>query len=75
MTDNLPVISSWKNRTYLMGAGLGLVIGLLSAYLFVRATEDNAKIEPKRIGTMDALRLGVALLAIVRQITDLASGD
>ncbi|HML24693.1 MAG TPA: hypothetical protein PKD09_23770 [Aggregatilinea sp.] len=75
MTDNLPVVSNWKGRSYLLGAIGGLALGLLSAYLFVRSTEDKGKPEPSRIGTMDVVRLGVALLAIARQIADLASDD
>ncbi len=75
MSSNLPVVSSWKGRSYMAGGVLGLAVGLLAAYLFVRATEDRGKVEPPRIGTMDALRLSVAVLAIVRQITDWASKD
>lgn len=75
MTDKLPVISNWKGRTYVFGSIGGLALGLLAAYLFVRATEDKGKTGPERIGTMDMMRLGVALLAIIRQIADLASDD
>lgn len=75
MIDNLPVVSDWKGRSYVVGGLLGLGFGLLSAFLFVRATEDHGKNEPKRVSTMDAIRLGVALLTIVRQITDLAAND
>ncbi len=75
MTDNLPVISNWKGRTYLLGSIGGLALGLLAAHLFIRATEDKGKPAPNRIGTMDVVRLGVALLAIIRQIADLASDD
>jgi len=78
MTDRLPSLpeTNWRTRTDLIGGLLGLMIGLLSAYLYARAAEENKALQPGRIKTMDALRLSVALLAIVRQITDLgARGD
>jgi hypothetical protein len=65
--------ANWKMRTYLAGAAAGLIIGLLSAYFFARASEENGKESPARIRTMDALKLGVALLGILRQITDLGA--
>ena len=75
MSGDLPIVSSWKGRSYMAGSVLGLAVGLLAAYLFVRATEERGKVDPPHVGTMDALRLGVAVLAIVRQITDWASKD
>jgi hypothetical protein len=56
-----------------VGGIAGLAAGLLAAYFFARASEENGNPAPQRIKTMDALKLGVALLAIVRQVTDLSS--
>jgi hypothetical protein len=58
---------------YLVGGGLGLIVGVLSAYLFIRAAGEH-EVEPKKIKTMDAIKLVVAVTAIVRQITDLGAG-
>lgn len=66
---------NWKPRVYLTGGVAGLIIGLLGAYFFARVSEETPTGKPSRIKTMDALRLAVALLAIVRQVTDLGSGD
>ncbi|NDJ76273.1 MAG: hypothetical protein GYB65_08430 [Chloroflexi bacterium] len=65
---------NWKAQVYMMGGIAGLIVGLLSAYFYARVSEESGKV-PERIKTMDALRLGVALMAIVRQITDLGSKD
>lgn len=75
MTDKLPDLpeTSWKTRVYAVGAVTGLAAGLLSAYLFARAAEESDNLAPQRIKTMDALKLGVAVLAIIRQVTDLSS--
>jgi hypothetical protein len=69
-----PGDSNWKAKSYSIGAGAGLLVGLLSAYLYARSSQEHGKIQPEQISTMDALKLAVALLAIVRQITDLGAG-
>ncbi|MBN2306292.1 MAG: hypothetical protein JXQ72_17550 [Anaerolineae bacterium] len=65
--------SNWKSSTLLVGGLTGLVVGLLAAYLYVRAAEENGDPAPKKIKTMDMMGLAVTLLSIVRQITDLGA--
>ena len=76
MTDRLPSLpeTSIRTRALVIGGVLGLVVGLLAAQLYARAAEENGQESPK-IGTMDILRLTIALVAIVRQITEMASPD
>jgi hypothetical protein len=62
---------SWKSRTYVMGVGLGAIVGMMSAYLFVRSAEENpesGRPEPIQTGTLISLLL--AVLALVRQIAE-----
>lgn len=62
---------SWKSRTYMIGASLGALVGMLSAYLFVRSAEENPETgrpEPIKTGTLISLLL--AVLALVRQIAE-----
>ena len=75
MTSDLtqPQETNWKIRVYLAGGLAGLVIGLLSAYFFARVSEENGADGPKPIKTMDALKLAVSLLSVMRQITDLGA--
>lgn len=71
-TQTLSPAQSWKRSTYMTGAALGLVIGLLAAYLFARTAEENpAQPRPNRIQTMDALKLALALLGLIRQVAEL----
>ena len=65
--------TAWKLRVYLLGGLIGLMIGLLAAYFYARVSEENGFEQPNRIKTMDALKLAVALLSVVRQITDLGA--
>ena len=63
---------SWKTQSYLVGVIGGLLLGLLSAYLYVRATEENMTGDrPQRVKTGDLMKLTLALLAMIRQIADL----
>jgi hypothetical protein len=77
MTGDLPTTphNDWKPQVYLSGGLVGLLIGLMAAYFYARASEESApdKPSPARIKTMDALKLGVSLLALLRQITDLGA--
>jgi hypothetical protein len=74
MTDEFPAAheSNWKSQVYLAGGLGGIVVGLLAAYFYARASEENGK-GPNRIKSMDALSLAVALLSLIRQITDLGA--
>jgi NhaP-type Na+/H+ or K+/H+ antiporter len=65
---------NWKTQSYLIGVIGGVLLGLLSAYLFVRATEENMTSDrPQKVKTMDLMKLTLALLALVRQIAELGT--
>ncbi len=64
---------NWKTKSYVIGVLLGIVLGLLSAYLYVRSTEENRGTNRGKIKTGDAMKLVLALLALVRQIADLGN--
>ena len=76
MTDDnqaiVPVTESWRTRTLMMGGIVGAVLGLLSAYLYLRAAEETHEPgeSPGGPEPRDAAKLGVALLAIVRTIAE-----
>lgn len=62
---------AWKRRAYLTGAAIGLCVGLLAAFLYVRSADEKGDGAP-RINTMEALRLGAALIGLLRQIATLS---
>lgn len=64
---------NWKTKSYVIGAALGICLGLLSAYLYVRSAEETRGNSPGRVRTADAMKLVIALLALVRQIADLGN--
>ncbi len=65
---------NWKPVVYLAGSAVGLLTGLVAAHLYARTAEENRLSDgvPNRIEAGDAFRLGLATLALVRQISDLA---
>ena len=65
--------SSWRTQAYVIGAAIGSILGLASAYMYTRAAEEDAERigRPKRVQTGDLLGLGLALLAIIRQVAEL----
>jgi hypothetical protein len=63
---------TWKNKTLLVGIIVGALAGLGSALLYIRSVEDLGVEAPERIGTGDALKLGIALFGLIKQVTSLA---
>ena len=72
MNDNSE--GSWKTITYALGAAVGLVMGLAAAHLYTRAAEENGEAGvPARIDTGDAFKIGLAAVALIRQISALGA--
>jgi hypothetical protein len=67
---------SWKNKAYGFGLLGGAVFGLLSSYMYTRAAEEDVSRlgKAQRISTGELLGLGLAILAVIRQITELGKG-
>jgi hypothetical protein len=65
---------NWKPRTYTLGALVGAAFGFLAAYLYARAAEEDAERsggKPKPVGTGEMIGLGLAVLALIRQVSEL----
>lgn len=62
-----------RQQTLLLGGLLGAVFGLLAAYFYSRANEEEARSsgQVKRASTGEMLGLGLAALGIVRQIAEM----
>jgi hypothetical protein len=68
--------TGWKNQAYLVGATAGLFFGLLSAYMYTRSAEDDQSDQKlgHRITSGEMLGLGLAGLAMMRQVAELGKG-
>ena len=59
-------------RVLIIGAVVGAVVGLATAYLLARTAEE-AENGPPQISTADALKAGVNIVGVVRGIAALAN--
>ena len=66
----------WKTKVLGFGAVVGTVFGLLAGYMYSRAAEEDVSRlgHAQRISTGEILGLGLALLAVIRQVTELGKG-
>jgi hypothetical protein len=60
---------NWKSRTLIVGGVLGAITGVGVAYLLVRRAEAQAK--ELEIGPGEGIRLGLLLLGLLRQVSEL----
>ncbi len=66
--------SDWKARAFALGGVAGIVFGLVAAYFYTRAAEDDARRNgnrANRVSTGELIGLGLAGLAMIRQITEM----
>lgn len=64
--------SNWRARTLIVGAVVGLLTGLGTAYLIIQRSDDDD--QPPAMGAGDGVRLGLLLLGLMRQVGELAGG-
>lgn len=65
-------VDNWKTKTLILGAVLGALLGLGSAYLLVRTAEESGR-RPE-VSTGDAIRTGIAIIGLVRGVASLGEG-
>jgi len=63
---------SWKTKTYIIGAVTGALIGLGTAFLLARSTDERGG-GPPQVTTGDALKVGVGIIGLVRGIASLGN--
>lgn len=63
-------------QVYILFAAAGMLVGLISAYMYNRAVTDYGPTPEgeNRVQTGDVLGLLLALLAVIRQITEMGRG-
>ena len=65
---------NWKVKVILGSTVIGAVTGLAAGYLLSRNSEEKGGAAPK-IHTMDALRLAIGVIGLVRGIAALGDPD
>ena len=65
--------SSWKTKTLFVGGVLGLLSGLLAAFLLIQRSQQNEK--ELNISAGDGVKVGIGVLGVLKLISDLADRD
>jgi hypothetical protein len=60
----------WKTRFLLGGAAVGAALGVITAYLLARTSEESLG-GPPAITTGDALKASIGIIGLVRSIASL----
>ena len=61
---------NWKNRTWIIGAVAGLAIGLASAYIVIKRSEQLETLPEVSPG--DGVKIGLGILGVLRLVADVA---
>jgi hypothetical protein len=64
--------NSWKTKTYIIGAVAGALIGLGTAFLLARSSDERSG-GPPEVSTLDAIKVGVGIIGLVRGIASLGN--
>jgi hypothetical protein len=64
-------LESWKTKTLLIGAGVGLIAGIIAGLIFIQRAETNES-RPK-LTAGDGVMVGIGVLGVLRAISDLGS--
>jgi hypothetical protein len=65
--------SSWKTKTLIMGGVLGLLSGLLAAFLLIQRSQQNET--EVNINAGDGVKVGLGVLGVLKLISDLGERD
>ncbi|MDD5468136.1 MAG: hypothetical protein PHS96_10035 [Anaerolineales bacterium] len=72
MEEDLVVESNWKAKALVVGALVGALVGVGSAYLMIqRAEREDGEM---RMGAGDGIKLGLLVLGLLRQVSQLGEG-
>ena len=64
---------TWRNKTMLIGAIVGVVTGILAAYIVVqRAEREN--VQPS-MSPADGVKIGLGVLGVMRLVADLGDRE
>ncbi len=61
---------NWKTKSLIIGAAVGLAIGLLGAYIVIQRSEQLNTLPEVSAG--DGVKVGLGLLGVLRLISDIA---
>ncbi len=65
----------WKTKAIVVMVAAGAIFGFVAARLYIRQVEEYGDHPPQKVNTGTALSIGLAALAVVRQIAQLGEPE
>ena len=62
---------NWKVTTLIIGGVIGLISGIVAAYILIQRAEDEES--RPRISAGEGVKVGLGVLGLLRQVADLAT--
>lgn len=62
---------NWKVTTLIIGGVIGLIAGIVAAYILIQRAEDEES--RPRISAGEGVKVGLGVLGLLRQVADLAT--
>jgi hypothetical protein len=65
-----------RNKTFIIGGLIGSALGILAAWLYVRAArEEEEAMPPQPVPPGKMVKLGLSIMEVLRQVTALGAGE
>lgn len=64
---------NWRNKTLVIGAIAGIIIGLAGAYIVIQRSEELNNLP--EVTPADGVKIGLGLLGVLRLVADIAERD
>jgi hypothetical protein len=63
----------WKMKIMIAGGVLGALVGVGAAMIYIREAEESLTGEAPRVAPGEAVRLGVTLMDVMRQVASIGA--
>jgi hypothetical protein len=69
------IIMNSRNKVFIIGGLIGSALGVLAAWLYVRAAREEEAASPQAVPPGKMVKLGLSIMEVLRQVTALGEGE